>query len=88
MEVSVAIPDVIRDNITDASLRMGIKFAEQFFYRAALDAGFSNSQDVARHRHRQWLMEGYDKLPPYIKDYALRVCNGENPDVGLEAERL
>lgn len=84
----MSLPDLVRDSVTDAATRLGVRFVEEFFYRAALDAGFTNPQDVARHRHRQWLYNGYDALPPYIKDYALRVCDGHHPDIGVEADRL
>lgn len=71
------IPDVVQDSVTDAARRLGVKFVEQVFYKAAEDAGFSNPQDVARCRHNQWVKQGYQALPPYVKDFCLRVCSGE-----------
>ena len=72
-----AVPDIVQDNITDACKRLGLKYVEQFFFKAAEAAGFSNPEDCARHRHQQWIKEGYRALPPYIQEYALQACNGE-----------
>lgn len=71
------IPDVVSDTITDTAIRLGVSQVEQVFYKAAIDAGFTNPQDIATHRYLQWKRVGYDALPPYIKDFCLRTCSGE-----------
>ena len=71
------LPDVVDDVIVNTARRIGVQYCEQVFFRAAVDAGFTNPHDVARHRHGQWLKQGYQALPPYVKDFCLRACNGE-----------
>lgn len=72
-----AVPDVVEDTVTDAAKRLGVRFIEQVFYKAAEEAGFTNPQDIARCRFNQWARHGYASLPPYLKDFCLRACSGE-----------
>lgn len=72
------VPDVVQDNITDAAKRLGFQFTEQVFYRAALEAGFTNTaEDKARQLDVHWKRSGYSTLPPWVKDFVLRACAGE-----------
>lgn len=70
------LPDVVSDSITDAARALNVQNVEQVFYKAAEDAHFTNAHDVAAHRYNQWKRNGFNSLPPYIKDFCLRVCNG------------
>lgn len=71
------LPDVVRDNVTDAARRQGVKHVEQIFFNAAVQAGFPQPADRAMALYRVWCREGYNALPEFCKDYVLRVNNGE-----------
>lgn len=72
------LPDVVSDPITDAARALNVPNVEQVFYKAAESAGFTNPRDVAAYRYNQWKHDGYEALPPYIRDFCLRSCNGSS----------
>lgn len=73
------IPDIVQDNITDAAKRCGYKFTEQVFYLYALDSGHTGeiSEKKARELDTLWKRQGYIALPQAVKDFVLRLCDGE-----------
>jgi hypothetical protein len=72
------IPDVVQDHVTDCAKRLGYKFTEQVFYRAALEHGFGrNAEDKAKQMQFLWARNGYSSLPDWVRDFILRASNGE-----------
>lgn len=73
------LPDIVSDHVTDASKKIGCQFTESLFYQCALEHGFgARSEDKARELNITWARKGYKFLPQYVKDFVLRVNNGEH----------
>jgi hypothetical protein len=72
--------DVIpQDHVTDAANRLGCKFIESLFYRAALEQGFGhNSEARARELMQVYARQGIEKLPSWTRTFILEVCAGQH----------
>lgn len=64
------------DSVTDAAQRLSIS-SNELFKLWAMEVNPQDFHNFAEISHSQWLRQGYDNLNDSLKDWLLKVCNGE-----------
>lgn len=71
------ITDVVQDSCTDACRVLQLDDVHQLFLCAAHARRENDIHGNAQTAFSIWAREGFDALPESVRDFVLRVCNGE-----------
>lgn len=92
--MTLTVPDVVHDSITDACVRMGIRKVGLLFQKAAESCrhgqGFSNNPEVGERWFTLWKQNGFHGLPPACQAFILECNEGQHRESfhGNESERI